>query len=70
MHKINKKWNAQIQINGNKINIGYFQDEIDAAKAYDIKAKELFGEFACLNEIEISTALKKGEKHEEVSALQ
>lgn len=32
-----------------KIFIGYFNNEVEAAKAYDEKAKELFGEFARLN---------------------
>ena len=44
-----KKWCAQI---GNKkINhiIGYFDSEVKAAKAYNRKAKEFFGEFARLN---------------------
>jgi hypothetical protein len=29
--------------------IGYFDNEVEAARLYDAKAKELFGEFANLN---------------------
>lgn len=43
------KWTAQLMHNGTRINIGRFTKEEDAAKAYDIKAKEYFGEFANLN---------------------
>ncbi len=45
------KWVAKIRhpnTTGSK-HIGRFAKEIDAAKAYDGKAKELFGEFARLN---------------------
>lgn len=44
-----EKWVAQIQISRQKEHIGFFENPIDAAKAYDAKAKELFGEFARLN---------------------
>lgn len=40
---------ACIQYNGKGIHIGNFKREIDAARAYDQKAKELFGDFAYLN---------------------
>lgn len=44
-----RKWRAQISYLGNKICIGTFLTAEEAAKGYDIKAKELFGEFASLN---------------------
>jgi len=47
--KIQRKWKAKIQCNGRKIYLGSFSKEIDAAMAYDIKAKALFGQFARLN---------------------
>jgi len=43
------KWQAEITFNGRRMHIGCFDNEIDAAKAYDRKAAELFGEFAYLN---------------------
>lgn len=44
-----RKWRAAITCNRIKTDIGTFSNEIQAAKAYDEKAKELFGEFARLN---------------------
>lgn len=44
-----KKWRAQIQFNGARIRLGRFETPIEAAEAYDKKAKELFGEYACTN---------------------
>jgi len=44
-----RKWSAQIRKNGRQIHIGYFWDEVEAALAYDEKARELFGEFASPN---------------------
>ena len=48
-YKATNKFSAQIMIKYNKIHLGYFNTEIEAAKAYDKKAIELFGEFANLN---------------------
>lgn len=43
------KYTSEIMKNGVRYYLGYFDSEIDAAKAYDKKAFELFGEFAYLN---------------------
>lgn len=48
-HKRHLKFISSIRINGNSYHLGYFTNEIEAAKAYDVKALELFGEFAYLN---------------------
>jgi len=44
-----RKWRAQIGVDGERRFIGDFDDEVEAARAYDRKAAELFGEFAYLN---------------------
>lgn len=43
------KWRAVIMLDGRKISLGNFDDEIQAARAYDKKAKELFGKHAKTN---------------------
>jgi hypothetical protein len=43
------KWQARIVCKGRSMFIGYFADEKAAARAYDAKAGELFGEYAAMN---------------------
>ncbi len=47
--KNRRQWIVLIRYEGRSILVGRFDDEIEAAKAYDRKAFELFGEFAWLN---------------------
>lgn len=47
-----QKWSAEIVLNKKRTFLGYFIDEVVAAKIYNKKAKELFGEFAFLNEFQ------------------
>ena len=49
--KRDKNWRARVMINRKYVHIGNFKVESEAAEAYNKKAKELFGEYAYLNEI-------------------
>ena len=48
-HKPSGKWITSIGFNNSRKHIGLYATEIEAAKAYDVKARELHNEFACLN---------------------
>lgn len=48
-HKRDQIWIATIHQKRKQLHLGYFNDELEAAKAYDKAAKDLWGEFAKLN---------------------
>lgn len=51
LHTKTGLWRARIKVNKKEILIGYYATKNMAAKAYNNAAVELFGEFACLNEV-------------------
>jgi hypothetical protein len=44
-----RPWKAEIRTGGRAIYLGIYWDEAEAARAYDRKAREIWGPFACLN---------------------
>ncbi len=52
-------WRARIGYDGKKIGIGWFEDEVEAARAYNKKAVEKFGRFAALNHVPKRKRLSK-----------
>jgi hypothetical protein len=43
------KWKAAIQVDKKNLHLGYFEDEEEAARAYDAAARKYQGEFAYQN---------------------
>lgn len=41
-----QKWCARIKVNGRTLHLGYFTDELEAARTYDQRAREQWGEFS------------------------
>jgi len=61
-HKSRSKWSARIRCDRKFYNLGEFDNEMEAAMAYDDKAVELFGEFAWPNfpeRIELNKWIRK-----------
>lgn len=48
-HAKSRRWQVQIRDAGRKVYVGTYTDEEDAARAYDVRALELWGEHALLN---------------------
>lgn len=48
-NKNSNKWASIIRVDGKNINLGYFKDELDAAKSRDIATKKYYGEYGNLN---------------------
>lgn len=57
-HKKANKWMAKIRHNNKTKYIGIYLTKIEAAKAYNKKALELFGKFAYLNNMECTETWK------------
>ena len=69
--KRTKKWNVQISHNGKREIIGSFDNEIEAAKAYDRAAKLYHKEFAVLNfespQLRFGQAKRRGSKPQAIN---
>jgi len=48
-YRLGGKWQARIKVDGRERHLGYFEDEEDAADAYDTAALAAWGSFAYLN---------------------
>lgn len=51
-NKRTRTWSAGIGDSYHRIHIGYYATEIEAARAYDIKAQEFYGEYAKINHVD------------------
>lgn len=49
--KAERKWQAQLHTSGRTVYLGCFESEVEAARAYNAKAVEVWGDSAALNEV-------------------
>jgi len=54
-----KPWHARIYVRGKNMSLGYFATEIEAAKAYDLAAKDHFGLYAKCNRVKEQSEIDK-----------
>lgn len=66
-HKGCKKWLANIEVDRKTINLGVYDDPIDAALAYDLAAIEHHGEFAWTNFLKCPTREAAADRWERAS---
>ena len=59
-HKQMGKWRAYIVLNYKQRSLGLYTNETEAALAYDRAAREMFGEYACLNFPDLAEELLEG----------
>lgn len=45
------KYRAYINVKGKRLSLGTYSTEVAAAQAYNIKAQEVYGAYACLNDL-------------------
>jgi hypothetical protein len=66
VHQSGYKWIAKIVVDGEPIYLGTFDNEADAARAYNAAAIVAFGEFARLNQIPDASPAWSTPKLEEI----
>ena len=52
VRKRDRRWEARIRVHGKELYLGGYSTELEAAMAYNAAAKNHFGEFALLNNVE------------------